>query len=145
MFYGHFKMASKGDLDSISTQMSPSFISALGGKKLIPDTFKRKYSFVYYCLEVAYGSKVYLRHDSTVGGFLHSHGYYYPGGSKQQQVTCYGKRGENSLFEILYPLRLDNKTLVQDPVVGFVRVKDGDTIRLMHIPTGKKLHSHDVR
>lgn len=34
---------------------------------------------------------------------------------------------------------------MQDPVEGFQRVKDGDTIRLMHVPTGRKLHSHDVR
>ena len=94
---------------------------------------------------MAYGSKVYLRHDATAGGFLHSHLQYYPAGSKQQQITCYGFRDDNSLFEILRPLRLDNGTLVEDKVEGFKRVKDGETIRLQHVPTGKRLHSHDVR
>lgn len=51
-FYGHFKMTSKGHLDIGSTQMSPSFIAGLGGKKVIPDTFKRMYysriSIIYF-------------------------------------------------------------------------------------------------
>lgn len=88
---------------------------------------------------------MYLRHDATAGGFLHSHNHYYPRGSRQQQVTCYGFRDDNSLFEVLYPLRFENKTMVEDPVEGFNRVKDGDTIRLQHVFTGKRLHSHDVR
>jgi dolichyl-phosphate-mannose--protein O-mannosyl transferase len=49
------------------------------------------------------------------------------------------------LFEVLYPLRSVNGTMVQDPVEGFNRVKDGDTIRLEHVGTKKRLHSHNVR
>jgi dolichyl-phosphate-mannose-protein mannosyltransferase len=143
IYFYHFKMISKVGSDIGSTQMSPSFIVALGGKKVVPDTFKRIY--IYLFLEVAYGSKVYLRHDATAGGYLHSHNHFYPTGSKQQQVTCYGFKDDNSLFEILLPLRADNGTVVEDPVEGFNRVKDGDTIRLKHVPTGKKLHSHNVR
>lgn len=41
VFYLHFQMVAKGELDIGSTQMSPSFIAGLGGKKVIPDTFKR--------------------------------------------------------------------------------------------------------
>ncbi len=40
-FFIHFKMAYKGDLEIGASKMSPSFITGLGGQKVIPDTFKR--------------------------------------------------------------------------------------------------------
>ena len=35
--------------------------------------------------------------------------------------------------------------LVEDPVEGFHRIKHNDIIRLEHVATKKRLHSHDIR
>ena len=42
MFYLHFKMIRNVELDISSSRMSPSFLSTLSGKTVIPDTYKRK-------------------------------------------------------------------------------------------------------
>jgi dolichyl-phosphate-mannose-protein mannosyltransferase len=66
-----------------SSSFSAEFQSSLRGGD-IPDTFA----------DVAYGSKITIRHAGTSGGYLHSHKHTYPSGSKQQQVTCYPFRGK---------------------------------------------------
>lgn len=38
--------------------------------------------FIY--LDIAYGSKLDIRHMGTSGGYLHSHDHGYPGGSKRK-------------------------------------------------------------
>lgn len=82
---------------------------------------------------------------------MHSHQHHYPGGSTQQQVTLYPHRDDNNLWAIT------NQT---DPEVPYnqsgilhlilltlapVFIEDGAIIRLEHILTEKRLHSHDVR
>ena len=114
--------------------MSPEFQATIRSS-VVPDTVK----------EVAFGSMVYIRHDATQGGYLHSHPHYYPTGSKQQQITCYAFSDSNSLFEIKHALEQMNVTYQEKPVTGFQRVKHGDTIRLEHVATNKRLHSHDHR
>ena len=105
MFQVHFwALPNSG---SGSSFMSPEFQATLKGNE-IADAFKRalvEISRIYlrfvalangsglHVAEVGYGSKVYLRHESTNGGYLHSHKSTYPGGSKQQQMTCYPFRG----------------------------------------------------
>ena len=44
--------------------------------------------------DVAFGSRVSLRHWNTQGGYLHSHAHMYPAGSKQQQITLYPHKDE---------------------------------------------------
>ncbi|ORX88851.1 PMT-domain-containing protein [Basidiobolus meristosporus CBS 931.73] len=110
--------------------MSPEFQSTLSGGG-IGDT----------PADVAYGSKVYIRHLNTNGGYLHSHDLFYPTGSKQQQITLYPHRDENNWWVI---------TKIEDPEVPYNEtelewVKNGDIVRLLHPSTGKRLHSHDVR
>ncbi|KAL6609035.1 glycosyltransferase family 39 protein [Neocallimastix sp. 'constans'] len=90
----------------------------------------------YY--DVAYNSRVYIRHVNTNGGYLHSHNHLYPTGSKQQQITLYSYSDENSEWLIL-PQRDKEKNKL-----GQI-LKDGDSIRLQHVPTGRRLHSHDHR
>lgn len=34
--------------------------------------------------DIAYGSKIFIRHIATRGGYLHSHPHYYPAGSKRK-------------------------------------------------------------
>ncbi|TPX35203.1 dolichyl-phosphate-mannose---protein mannosyltransferase [Synchytrium endobioticum] len=114
--------------------MSPEFQSTLRGNE-IKDCYA----------DVAYGAKVYIRHEATNGGWLHSHKHYYPTGSKQQQITLYPFRDDNSWFLLKKPLVVKNGTLHEDPISGFQQLKNGDTVRLEHIMTHKSLHSHDHR
>ncbi|KAF2653569.1 glycosyltransferase family 39 protein [Lophiostoma macrostomum CBS 122681] len=103
--------------------------------------------------DVAYGSRISLRHHNTQGGYLHSHAHMYPTGSKQQQITLYPHKDENNIW------LLENQTLpeVLDPNSpkpegpkawdshGPVWIEDGAVIKLYHVTTDRRLHSHDVR
>ncbi|KAF2641716.1 PMT-domain-containing protein [Massarina eburnea CBS 473.64] len=101
--------------------------------------------------DVAFGSRISLRHWNTQGGYLHSHAHMYPTGSKQQQITLYPHKDENNIWI------LENQTLpeiLDGPKpegpkawdnVGPINIMDGDVLRLYHITTDRRLHSHDVR
>ncbi|KAF2275062.1 dolichyl-phosphate-mannose-protein mannosyltransferase 1 [Westerdykella ornata] len=103
--------------------------------------------------DVAFGSRISIRHHNTQGGYLHSHSHMYPEGSKQQQVTLYPHKDENNIWV------LENQTLPEplDPNgpkpsgpmawdnLGPLFVEDGAIIRLYHSTTHRRLHSHDVR
>ncbi|KAL2913659.1 hypothetical protein HK105_206819 [Polyrhizophydium stewartii] len=114
--------------------MSPEFQSTLGQSD-IADTYA----------EVAYGSKIIIRHEATRGGYLHSHPHNYPGGSKQQQITCYPFRDENSWFRVKPAFEYVNNSAVDPVIEGFNRLTHGSVVRLEHTATQKHLHSHDVR
>ncbi|CAG8551471.1 2149_t:CDS:10 [Paraglomus occultum] len=89
-------------------------------------------------IDIAYGSHITIRHVNTQGGYLHSHNHVYPSGSRQQQVTLYPHKDENNVWKIM------NRTNI--PYDGPpVMVKNGDVVRLEHVATSKKLHSHDIR
>ncbi|KAL1927163.1 hypothetical protein VTP01DRAFT_5126 [Rhizomucor pusillus] len=88
-------------------------------------------------IDIAYGSKVYIRHIATRGGYLHSHPHDYPTGSKQQQITLYPHRDDNNWW-IIY--KKDTEV-----VTGIEYVKHGDIVRLVHPESQKRLHSHDHR
>ena len=101
-------------------------------------------------VDVAFGSRVSLRHHKTQGGYLHSHNHMYPTGSKQQQITLYPHKDENNLWVV------ENQTQpegLDGPIAGPAAwdtfdpafVQDGSVIRLYHITTDRRLHSHDVR
>jgi dolichyl-phosphate-mannose-protein mannosyltransferase len=101
--------------------------------------------------DVAFGSRVTLRHVNTQGGYLHSHQHMYPTGSNQQQVTLYPHKDENNVFllenqtqplgvdgqEIEGPLAWDNSTAEY--------IYDGATVKLYHLLTHRRIHSHDER
>ncbi|KAI9261652.1 Dolichyl-phosphate-mannose-protein mannosyltransferase-domain-containing protein [Phascolomyces articulosus] len=106
--------------------MSPEFQQSLAGHKLADTP-----------IDIAYGSKVYIRHMATRGGYLHSHPHNYPSGSKQQQVTLYPHRDNNNWFTI------HKKDTEQ--VTGIEYVKHGDVVRIVHPESNKRLHSHDHR
>jgi len=107
--------------------MSPEFQASFKDSKPKPTFY-----------DVAYNSVVYIRHVNTNGGYLHSHNHVYPSGSKQQQITLYSFSDNNSEWLIL-PQRDNEKHLFGQSL------KDGDTVRLQHVPTGRRLHSHDIR
>ena len=101
--------------------------------------------------DVAFGSKVSIRHHNTQGGYLHSHSHMYPGGSKQQQITLYPHKDENNVFLLenqTQPLDA-NEVEIPGPHAWSnmtpTFIKDGDTIKLYHLTTDRRLHSHDVR
>ncbi|KAI1865163.1 hypothetical protein JX265_008210 [Neoarthrinium moseri] len=104
--------------------------------------------------DVAFGSRVSIRHVNTQGGYLHSHPLMYPGGSQQQQITLYPHKDENNLWLLenqTQPLDINgepiNGTNAWDTVSNITEnyIKDGDVLRLYHQPTHRRLHSHDVR
>ncbi|KAH9264464.1 hypothetical protein BASA83_012051 [Batrachochytrium salamandrivorans] len=131
-FHIHFSVLYKKGTGS--GFMSPEFQSTLFGSE-VEDTRA----------DVAYGSKIALRHEATRGGYLHSHPHNYPDGSKQQQMTCYPFRDENSWFLIKPKLGFKNATAIDSVSTGFDRLTHGSIVRLEHSATTKRLHSHDVR
>lgn len=100
--------------------------------------------------DVAFGSRISLRHWNTQGGYLHSHASMYPEGSQQQQITLYPHKDENNVWLV------ENQTQpegLDGPIVGPsawdndkpVLIEDGAIIKLYHRTTHRRLHSHDVR
>ncbi|TKA76040.1 hypothetical protein B0A49_05961 [Cryomyces minteri] len=100
--------------------------------------------------DVAFGSRISIRHHNTQGGYLHSHSHMYPTGSKQQQITLYPHKDENNMWLI------ENQTQpegLDGPIAGPhawdaidpTMLVDGSVIKLYHITTDRRLHSHDVR
>ena len=100
--------------------------------------------------DVVLGSRVSIRHHNTHGGYLHSHNHMYPTGSKQQQITLYPHKDENNAW------LLENQTQPEGadgPIMGLkawdelapIPIQDGTVLRLHHIVTSRRLHSHDVR
>ncbi|KAI5806923.1 Dolichyl-phosphate-mannose-protein mannosyltransferase-domain-containing protein [Geopyxis carbonaria] len=95
---------------------------------------------------IAYGSRVSIRHHNTQGGYLHSHASMYPTGSKQQQITLYPHKDTNNDWY------LENMTYPEGGVgiSGFdesepIWIEDGAVLKLYHVSTDRRLHSHDVR
>lgn len=101
--------------------------------------------------DVLMGSRVSIRHVNTQGGYLHSHPLMYPTGSKQQQITLYPHKDENNVWLLenqTQPLNINGEPIngteawdKLDPTY----IKNGDVLRLYHINTHRRLHSHDVR
>ncbi len=138
MFAIHFVcLVNPGDGDGF---MSSEFQATLNSKAMqdVP-------------VDVALGSRVSIRHHNTQGGYLHSHHHMYPTGSKQQQITLYPHKDENNVW------LLENQTQPEGPngpipgpkawdtLLPLRYVEDGTIVRLYHVVTDRRLHSHDVR
>ncbi|KAK4153724.1 Dolichyl-phosphate-mannose-protein mannosyltransferase-domain-containing protein [Chaetomidium leptoderma] len=139
MFRIHFLvLGNPGDGDGF---MSSEFQSTLNSKGMqdVP-------------ADVLMGSSVSIRHVNTQGGYLHSHPLMYPTGSKQQQITLYPHKDDNNVW------LLENQTQPLDingePINGTGAwynlpeapyIQNGAVLRLYHMPTHRRLHSHDVR
>jgi len=102
-------------------------------------------------VDVIMGSRVSLRHQNTHGGYLHSHNHMYPTGSKQQQITLYPHKDENNAWLLenqTQPLGPDGVELAGIKAwdtIEPVPVVDGSILRLYHVISDRRLHSHDVR
>lgn len=136
-FKAHFMILSRsGPGDA---QMSSLFQAHLRGN-----------DFARAPLEAAYGSKVTFKNMGYGGGLLHSHVQTYPGGSQQQQVTCYHYKDNNNEFVITpkwgepdFP-RPDEEGNYPADAPAPRMLKNGDVLRLVHASTGRNLHSHKV-
>lgn len=101
--------------------------------------------------DVSFGSEVTIRHHNTQGGYLHSHAHMYPGGSKQQQITLYPHKDENNVFLLenqTQPAIMPENITIPGPRAWSNStdwIKNGDVVRLYHLTTHRRLHSHDVR
>ncbi|OBA21899.1 PMT-domain-containing protein [Metschnikowia bicuspidata var. bicuspidata NRRL YB-4993] len=124
-FSVHFSILSR-DAEG-SAFMSSAFRKGLSGSTVPESTTG----------PVGYGSVVTIRHINTKGGYLHSHEHYYPAGSKQQQITLYPHLDPNNDW-LIEPYNMS----IPDE---FVPIKNGDKIRLQHVRTGLRLHSHDEK
>ncbi|KAF3941324.1 hypothetical protein ABW19_dt0202775 [Dactylella cylindrospora] len=134
MFWIHFLcLVNPGDGDGF---MSAQFQSTLNSKqmKAVP-------------ADVAFGAKITIRHWNTQGGYLHSHNHMYPSGSKQQQITLYPHKDDNNFWTVENITKPEGGAGVSgfDNISPPVFLKDGDTIKLYHNPTHRRLHSHDMR
>ncbi|WPH01498.1 dolichyl-phosphate-mannose--protein mannosyltransferase 1 [Acrodontium crateriforme] len=143
MFGIHFLcLVNPGDGDGF---MSSEFQSTLNSKGMadVP-------------ADVAFGSRISLRHHNTQGGYLHSHSHMYPGGSNQQQITLYPHKDENNIFvvenqtqPIDWAVDPTGNTSIAGPLAWDNQeasfVEDGSLIRLYHVTTDRRVHSHDVR
>jgi len=108
-------------------------------------------------VDVAFGSRVSIRHHNTQGGYLHSHNHMYPTGSKQQQITLYPHKDENNVWLLenqtqpsIPPTKEgENATFIDGPFAWDTLkpslIKDGDILRIYHTMTSRRLHSHDQR
>ncbi|KAK7917647.1 hypothetical protein PG985_011255 [Apiospora marii] len=103
-------------------------------------------------VDVAFGSRLSIRHVNTQGGYLHSHPLMYPTGSQQQQITLYPHKDENNVWLMENQTQpLDSKgeaingTAAWDNLPEMQYIKNGDVIRMYHLQTHRRLHSHDVR
>ncbi|KAI9631780.1 putative Dolichyl-phosphate-mannose--protein mannosyltransferase 2 [Dioszegia hungarica] len=132
MFRIHFwilNMSGEGD-----GFMSSEFQHTLEGHGM-EDTFA----------DVGLGSIVSIRHVNTQGGYLHSHPYAYPGGSQQQQITLYPHRDDNNNWRVTNGSGIDQPASYPWETLPFEHVIAGSKIRLEHVSTQKRLHSHDFR
>ena len=90
--------------------------------------------------EVAYGAVISLKNHRTGGGYLHSHFHLYPEGvgARQQQITTYTHKDENNHWRVKH---YDKEYDASSPVE---LLKQGDLVRLEHVPTKRNVHSHRV-
>ncbi|KAL6450441.1 PMT1 Dolichyl-phosphate-mannose--protein mannosyltransferase 1 [Candida maltosa Xu316] len=125
-FAVHFQLLYKeGDGGAF---MSSAFRAGLQGNKIPKDITE----------QVGLGSVVTIRHIATQGGYLHSHDHFYKTGSKQQQITLYPHLDSNNKW-LIEPY---NGTVYNET---FVPLINGMKIRLKHVNTGRRLHSHDEK
>ncbi|KAH3676304.1 hypothetical protein WICMUC_002100 [Wickerhamomyces mucosus] len=86
---------------------------------------------------VTFGSTVTIRHEESLGGFLHSHDYDYESGSRNQQVTAFDYKDINNEW-VIEP----NGPLSED---DDLRVKSFQQVKLRHKTTGKLLRVTDFK
>lgn len=117
------------------TFMSAGFQHSLRGNRM-EDTYA----------PIGMGSEVAIRHLHSTGGYLHSHEHDYPSGSFQQQITLYPYADDNNVWQIVERSHNNGEADAHDyHNEKFKQIHNGAVVRLMHLDTGKRLHSHDQK
>lgn len=91
--------------------------------------------------DLAYGSRFTLKNQGYNGGLLHSHVQTYPEGSEQQQITTYHHKDANNEWRVETPR---DREAYNANTSDVELLKHGDTIRFIHLNTGRNLHSHQI-
>lgn len=65
--------------------------------------------------------------------------------SVEQQITLYPHRDDNNNFQVLNVSSTSTIVPLDWTLTEPVYLKDGDQIRLEHVSSKKRVHSHDVR
>ncbi|VEU19431.1 DEKNAAC100163 [Brettanomyces naardenensis] len=85
---------------------------------------------------IALGTTATIRSQGLSPNLLHSHSQLYPDGSNQHQVTTYGFKDSNNVWEF---------KKARGPFQYSRYLKNGDVVRLQHLNTKSNLHSHPIR
>ncbi|OMH83876.1 Dolichyl-phosphate-mannose-protein mannosyltransferase 1 [Zancudomyces culisetae] len=127
----HFKVLNK--MDKPDPVLSAGFKSAYGHN-------------VETQRQVFFGSMIRLRHTNSNKGYLHSHSHTWVNekSSKQQQITLYPFPDGNNLWKIERPLGYNATAEGTNDDETLYPVRNGDKLRLLHVSTEKRLHSHNV-
>ncbi len=131
IFWVHFSILTNYTPDAAS--LSLEYQQGLHGGSL-PPTLE----------PVFFGSTVRIRQYKSDGAFLHSHNHVYPEGSKQQQVNGYSHRDLNNLWVFRRPFDEGGSDGKPNELLELVPLYHRSTLRLMHFPTRRYLHSHHI-
>ncbi|KAF9353713.1 hypothetical protein BGX26_008530 [Mortierella sp. AD094] len=94
--------------------------------------------------DIVFGSVVQLRSEHDTGVYLHSFFKPKPSGSRQQQVGGYEYPDLNTRWMVIRADMSADDDKKEIPS-RLKYLKNGDILRLRHIPTRRCLHSHDVQ
>ncbi|KAG0218496.1 hypothetical protein BGX31_011584 [Mortierella sp. GBA43] len=95
--------------------------------------------------DVVYGSVVQLRSEYNQGVYLHSFYKAIPGGSHQQQVSGYEYPDLNTQWIVVRAVQDELNDGSEEIPARLTYLRNGDFLRLRHVPTRRCLHSHNVR
>lgn len=87
-------------------------------------------------------SQVTLKSQGLSGGLLHSHIQTFPEGSKQQQVTTYSHKDANN--DWIFQRSRSSPYYDTETSNATEYVSDGMYVRLLHVRTGRNLHTHEI-
>ncbi|KAK3810004.1 MAG: Dolichyl-phosphate-mannose-protein mannosyltransferase-domain-containing protein [Benniella sp.] len=93
--------------------------------------------------DVVYGSVIQLKSEYSHGVYLCS--FYITGGSRQQQVSGYEYPDLNTQWIVIRAVQEDKGEVDDEIPARLQYLKNGDFLRLRHVPTRRCLHSHNVR
>lgn len=89
--------------------------------------------------DIVSGSVLTVRHLDT-HSYLHSHDEFYPLGSRQQQISLYQHTDLNNVWV------MENATQPNFEENAFLNnFKNSDSVKLRHLQSTRRLHSHDVK
>lgn len=89
--------------------------------------------------DIVSGSVLTVRHLDT-HSYLHSHDEFYPVGSRQQQISLYQHTDLNNVWV------MENATKPNFEENDFLNnFKHGDSVKLRHLQSTRRLHSHEVK